>query len=177
MSEIIHELEIRAEYLKDIVEGETIPGNIIIRNISKEKSLSFQTRAQARFSVLENIKHDIYLEVPALDPEQRVKIEFGIEILSHGYLGMLVENVGFARNNHRMTFVNEKGESFVRNESFSRYRIKGIDEQLQEKLIDTLERSIKSQDALTNIQTWLTGIGVIIALFQFVGMFVTANGG
>ena len=39
-------------------------------------------------------------------------------------------------------------------------------------LVDTLERSIKSQDRLATTQTYLTVVGVVIALFQLVGMFI-----
>ena len=45
----------------------------------------------------------------------------------------------------------------------------------QETLQETLERSIVSQDRLANTQVVLTVVGVGIALFQLVGMFILPN--
>ena len=42
----------------------------------------------------------------------------------------------------------------------------------QEKLISVIESSIESQDRLANVNKWLTFVGVAIALFQLIGMFV-----
>lgn len=42
----------------------------------------------------------------------------------------------------------------------------------QNRLKETIERSIKSQDRLANTQIGLTVIGAIIALFQLIGMFI-----
>ena len=43
---------------------------------------------------------------------------------------------------------------------------------IQEKLISVIESSIESQDRLANVNKWLTFVGVAIALFQLIGMFV-----
>ena len=42
----------------------------------------------------------------------------------------------------------------------------------QEKLISVIESSTESQDRLANVNKWLTFVGVVIALFQLVGMFI-----
>ncbi len=42
----------------------------------------------------------------------------------------------------------------------------------QEKLISVIESSTESQDRLANVNKWLTFVGVAIALFQLVGMFI-----
>ena len=46
---------------------------------------------------------------------------------------------------------------------------------IQERYIDTLERSITSQDRLANTQNNLTIVGVAIALFQLISMFILPN--
>jgi len=52
------------------------------------------------------------------------------------------------------------------------YELSLLDNDTQLKLMDTMERSIKSQDRLANSQLWLTLVGTVIALLQLVGIFI-----
>ncbi len=55
------------------------------------------------------------------------------------------------------------------------YEISLLNYVTQNKLIETIEKSIKSQDRLANTQILLALVGAVIALFQLVSMFIVPS--
>ena len=112
------------------------------------------------------------MDVKALAPLQIQDFPFHDKPASSGMTMYRPHGFFFANDGIPIKLFFPDGVEISEYKILGSFRVKSKEETLQEELIQVLERSIISQNRLANSQLCLTILGVVIALFQFVSMFV-----
>jgi hypothetical protein len=171
MASIEHHFTIEAKFPDEVIETEQVNGTIVIQNESNETAPSFQVVPSLCWSTIEvRVEHTI--DIPELPPKTIFEYDFIQAALASGYMGVYLGSSTFTRNNHKMKFHKVGGDSLPGNHWFGSTRVKSISETLQEKHIETLVRSIESQDKLVKSQTLLAIAGIFFAFIQVVLMLI-----